>query len=389
MTIRLCLLVLLGMSLAGCGTPRNPVWLADSKSFVFTRNDGSVLQYDIERNASRTLVDAGVQRINQVAVSPDNKYLAVAQAASGPDAHAASITIRRLSDGTEIVTRMVKWGKQDGRRDFTPASCFWCPSGKRVLLCYKQPQKEGFRFAVYDVSAAKLRALTTSAPAVQFAAMLDVSPFCPDGSGYLAMPEGLGKGAPVFRFVDWDGWESAIAVSPESQKLLDQLDRKALDETPPVPFSRGTWFGKSLLFTCRLGEFRIDLDRKLLTVSRLSDVSRAEFEKLHAIETSEPGWLTWQVVPFQEGEFAVHCRIRKNVGDLRVELVKTATQARRMIAEGKMTPNGFDRVLTRSPDGRHILVALTQDKTHRAHVVSDDGRIVATVSAGRVTTQDN
>lgn len=76
---------------SGCGPAPQPVWNRDSRSFFFCQADGSVVQYDLDKAAARTLLGPGERRPHQVAVSPKLPFVAFAGAALGPEGRAAQV----------------------------------------------------------------------------------------------------------------------------------------------------------------------------------------------------------------------------------------------------------------------------------------------------------
>jgi hypothetical protein len=215
----------------GCVVAPQPVWLTDSSGFIAPCSDGSVVHYDLERKATRQLSAPSEIRTARVAVSPDGRLVAIPAAAWGPNSRVVAITIIQLSDGSVHANEMAGWGDQQAAREVKPASAFWCPSGDRILITYETDWRNTYgRFAVYDVGTQQLTEMRTPPPAAGVASALNVSPFPPDGSGYLAISESGKKDEALFSFVDWDGWEHKIQITPELREKLEIFGRQDVPE---------------------------------------------------------------------------------------------------------------------------------------------------------------
>ena len=386
-----CLLV------SGCGPASQPVWNTDSRSFFYTHTDGSVLQYDLDKDATRVLLPPGEQQPCQLALSPTLPFVACAQSALGPEGRAVQVGLASLVDGSMSWSNLEVWGDAKARRDVSAASCYWCPTGQRILIWYQQAgDVPGLiqsatpfgQFAVYDIKSRKLSELTTAPPAVILGQAIHASPLCPDGSGYLAMK--LADQGPKFFFVSWDGWEYPLALAEEVVAILNLIgDTNAPNETRTrtfFPLPQGVWKENVLKFPTRSGAIAIDLKNRKITLEALTAAQQQEFDQMAEADTADAPWTTIQVVPFQKGEYALHCRQKIGSSSARVELVDNKARRRRVLLEGSLPENFLIHYLFPSPDGQLILVSLrdSQTKSSWIHVVQPDGKIQAKVDTGPV-----
>ncbi|MDP1796266.1 MAG: hypothetical protein Q8K78_02235, partial [Planctomycetaceae bacterium] len=150
---------------SGCGPAPQPVWNKDSRSFFYTHTDGSVLQYDLDKSATRVLLKPGLYRPRQVALSPKLAFVAFAQSAFGPEGRAVQMGLASLLDGKTNWSNLEEWGDAKGQRQVSTSSCYWCPTGRRILIWYQHAlDSPGTlesatlygHFAVYDVNSRKL-----------------------------------------------------------------------------------------------------------------------------------------------------------------------------------------------------------------------------------------
>lgn len=367
-TSRLFLFLLWCLLASGCGPASQPVWNKDSRSFFYTQADGSMLQYDLDKGATRVLLTPGRQQPRQIAISPKLPLVAFAQSAFGAESRAVQVGLASLPDGSVNWSNLEVWGDSKAQRDVSAASCYWCPTGQRILIWYQQDgaipgliqSATPFgQFAVYDVKSRKLSELTTAPPAVILGQVTHVSPLCPDGSGFLAMK--LADRGPKFFFVSWDGWEYPLVLTEEVEVLLNLMsDPKAGEETKTrtyFPLPQGVWTENVLKFPTRSGMIAIDLKTRKITLETLTALQQREFDQITAADTADAPWATIQMAPFRGGEYALHCRLKTGDGSLsaRVELVDTKVQRRRVLLEGTLPENFLVHHLIPSPDGQLIL----------------------------------
>src|SRR5690606_29865428 len=89
------------MALVGCGPVSQPVWNHDSRSFFYTQTDGAILQYDVEKRATRTMLPAGQPRPRRIALGTSLPTVSFAQVAFGDRAQAAQVGVNSLLDGKQ------------------------------------------------------------------------------------------------------------------------------------------------------------------------------------------------------------------------------------------------------------------------------------------------
>lgn len=397
--------VTLGINLlAGCGPAPQPVWNKDSHSFFYTQADGSVMQYDLEKEAIRTLLGPDDRQPMQISMNPKMPSIAIAATALGQEGRAAQLAFSSLLDGKVTWQKMETWGNASAKRGICPSSCYWCPTGQRLLIWYQkggeipdliQSSTPFGRFAIYDVKSETLSELTTAPPAVIMGQAIHTSPLCPDGSGYLAMK--LADNGPKFFFVSWDGWEYPLTVTKDVEALLNTIgdpntpQEKRMQTCFPLP--QGVWTENSLKFATRSGVVSIDVKSRKITLESLPENVRKVFDQITSIDAADAPWITLQTAAFKSGELELHYRMKSGTGGgaARVELVDTKLQRRRILLEGVCPENFLTHHLFPAPNGQRILVCLKDARTKGfcIHVVQADGTVFAkldtgTIVAGRV-----
>lgn len=386
--------VLLGCLVTmGCGPASPPVWNKDSRSFFYCRTDGAVIQYDLDKLASRTWLGPGQPQPRQIAVSTKTSTIAFAQAAIGADSRAVQVGFSSLLKVEPSWSKLETWGDPNARRVLCPVSCYWCPSGQRVLIWYQegadipgliQSATPFGRFAVYDVASKKLNELTTSPPAVILGQAINASPICPDGSGYLGMK--LADKGPQFSFVTWDGWEYPLALGDEIKALLNLAADTSTENDYKMrkffPLPQGTWTGNVLKFTVRDGTVVIDPKARKITMEAVTEPQQQEFDQIDAADSADAPCTTIQTASFHDGRFSVHARMKTGGG--KIELVDLKEGRRRVLLTGIFPVNFFTHHLFPSPDGKFMLASLIDESGKQSwiHVIKADGSILTKVDQG-------
>jgi hypothetical protein len=384
---------------SGCGPAPQPVWNRDSRSFFYSQVDGSVVQYDLDKAAARTLIAPGERRAHQVAVNPELPFVAFAGAALGPEGRAAQVGMASLLNGSIKWHRQQVWGNTGSARELCPSLCHWCPTGRRVLVWFQQPvaipglvksSTPYGGFAVLDVTTGDFSELKGTPPAAALCQALHVSPISGDGNGYLAMK--LTDDIPVFSFVDWEGWESPLALSNEVASLFKRLGNP---QTPRehlfglcFPLPQGSWEGPVLRFALQSGMIEVDVKSRRITLRPLPEPQRAEMEKIAAADMAD-ACFTLQTATFSKGDLSLHYRMLtadKASGRVRVDLLDQKQDRRRALLEGVAPENFLVHHLFPAPDGSRILVCLTEATTSsfHIHVVEADGKVSAKLDAGKL-----
>lgn len=402
-TVRLFFVITVNCLAVGCGPAPQPVWDADSKSFFYTHTNGSVLQYDVDKKATRKILPEGQQRPRQLAISPKAPFMAFTQSAIGAEGRAIQQGFSSLTGDEMVWTPRVVWGDQNAPRDVCPSGCYWCPSGQKVLIWYQvdlnvqdlitSPSPMGY-FALYNIQTQTLSELKTATPATILCQAIHVSPICPDGTGYLAMK--LREDQPEFLYVGWDGWEYPLSMSDEVAALVklvaDEPDNRQLKDDLWFPLPQGAWVSNNLLIPTRRGAVSFDLKNRLISLLPLSVSQQKEFDRIVTADASDPQWMTIQVAAFKGDQYSLHCRMKKgsSASTARIELVDSQLGRRRNLLEGALPDNFIVHHLFPSPDGQFILACLVEASSHTSqiHVVRADGSILATVNAGQVQAGD-
>lgn len=383
----------------GCGPAPQPVWNKDSHSFFYTQADGSVMQYDLEKEAIRTVLGPDDRQPMQIAMNPKLPSIAIAATALGPEGRAAQVAFSSLLDGKVTWQKMETWGNASAKRGICPSSCYWCPTGQRILIWYQQrgeipdliQSSTPFgRFAVYDVKSETLSELTTAPPAVIMGQAIHASPLCPDGSGYLAMK--LADNGPKFFFVSWDGWEYPLTITKDAETLLNVIGDPSTTQDKRMltcfPLPQGIWTENVLTFNTRSGVVAIDVKSRKITLEPLPENVRKVLNQVASTDAVDKPWITLQTAAFKNGELELHYRMKSGTdgGAVRVELVDIKLQRRRQLLEGVVPDNFLAHHLFPAPNGQRILVCLKDPRTKGfcIHVVQADGTVFAKLDTGTI-----
>lgn len=389
--LNFCLL----MALVGCGPVSQPVWNHDSRSFFYTQTDGAIRQYDVEKRATRTMLPAGQPRPRRIALGTSVPTVSFAQVAFGDRAQAAQVGVNSLLDGKQGWSKLEVWGDANARRDLAGTACYHSPKGNRILIWSQQlkpvpelitsPAPFGV-FFIYDAASNELVQLKTTPPAMPLLQMINVSPFLPDGSGYLGLK--LTDDEPLLVTVTWDGWETPLELTSELRASLRTLAgefserRTALDVLYPLP--QGTWSAKSLTFTTRSGIVTLDTGTHRGTLEPLSEQQQSELDQIFQADKADFPWMTLQVARFSSGPYSLHFRQQRGKENYpaRVELVDSRQQRRRVLVEALIAEESLCHYLHPSPDGKLILACLHDGYRQSIHVIQPDGEILVKVDAG-------
>lgn len=405
----LALWLLLGATLlSGCVPARQPTWRADSKSFLYTHADGSVAEYDLEKEASRTVFEpppslARQFQPKQVALVPHSDLLIFAHASMSRDGRnlGYQAAFANLADREVGWTKLIEGGNE-ARRSVPCATAAYATQERVLLWCQRTYDRlapdagpELGRFAVGEKENGALnwKELTTAPPAVMLCQAINVSPLTPDGSGYLAAREK--DGGAYLLFVTWDGWEYPLEGS---QEILEQFRPEVLKQFLPqeadtslqggrqfLPLPQGRWFGRKLRIPTAMGSLTIDCDDHKVVVRELPQQQREELERIKAFDAETENGVTMQTARFSDGPYALHLRIQRGTPKVFVELVHTKTRQRRLLKKGERLKALVAHHLHRSPDGKHILVSLIEPGTEKwqLHVVQSDGNILTSLDLGK------
>lgn len=385
----LCCLVASLAILSGCSPVIwTPTWSHDSESFFYTQDDGSVSQYDLKSKSSQILFTLKDGKPTRVAISPDNKLIAVAKAKAtkvkgwdffsenaalkdldvASKGHTIELTIVRLSDKKVLIQKTQAWGDPKASQIPQRTNAYWCPSGKRILICYYNEEADGPGFAVYDVESEKLVEMDTLMPETLMTWFLGVSPLVPDGSGYLAIEaEDKKEKKPGFVLVDWEGNQHIIENTPalEAFFLNFNEDRKKIFSR----LSTAKWDKNVLTFLCAEGRIRIDLKNRRASIEPWQENQQVWFEKVPKSCT------TALIAPFPNSALQLRflCINEGESKKMVVELFDSQNHCQKVLPIKEAFPGPL------SPDGKHMLVPLTQDNKEWLYVIRDDGTIVAKV----------
>jgi hypothetical protein len=389
------LFLLLLTFLCGCGPVSQPVWNHDSRSFFYTKSDGAIFQYDVEKRATRTMLPAGQPRPRRIALGTSFPTVSFAQVAFGDRAQAAQVGVNSLLDGKQGWSKLEVWGDTNARRDLAGTACYHSPKGNRILIWSQQfkPVPELITsatpfgvFFVYDAASNELVQLKTTPPAMPLLQMINVSPFLPDGSGYLGLK--LTDDEPLLVTVTWDGWETPLELTSELRAAFRTLAsgvserRTAVDVLYPLP--QGIWSGKTLSFVTRAGIVNLDTGTHRGTLERLSEQQQSELDQMIQADKVDFPWMTLQVARFSSGPYSLHFRQQRGKENYpaRVELVDSRQQRRRVLVEALIAEESLCHYLHPSPDGKLVLACLHDGYRQSIHVIQPNGEILVKVDTG-------
>lgn len=295
--------------LSGCSPVIwTPTWSHDSKSFFYTQDDGTVLQYDLTSKSTQALIKLGGDKPCRVAISPDNRLVAVAAVKATrtketffdeapslniPKGHTIEVTLVQLSDKKVLKTKTQKWGDSKAAQEPQMTAAYWCPSGKRILICYDNSCSDGLGFAVYDVESEELTEMDAPMPETLMMSFLGVSPLVPDGSGYLALApqeekEEKKEGEKTiirFVFVDWEGKQQVIKNTPEMKAFWMSFAAKGAERVKG--FSTAKWDQNVLTIFSNKGRICIDPKKQTTSIEPLSKKQHVLFEAIPESRTEE------------------------------------------------------------------------------------------------------
>jgi len=376
---RLSVAVLLATA-AGCGfADSRMAWSPDSKSLFYGTDDHSIKQYDLEKKATRVL-ERGSDAPTNVAISLDGNFAAVSAAGWGSDCSGVVVSIYNLAKDQLVASKSQLWGNKDSKRDFRKSACFWCPSNRRVLICYLAGEySDSVEAVVYDTEKATLGRIKGSPPAASICSYIGISPIRPDGKGFLAMDNKPGEFR--FSFVDWEGWERKIEKSENVTNLLDALEKTETGKLSKaeqdsfakamfIPVPRARWDGNVIVCPFYKGALRIDTDRHLIEYQEMKE----QAEERHRL--AEEGVLLRET--FAGDRFAL--QILQDRKNKLVQIVDLSKDRRRTLVS--LSDAAKDScTMARSPNGNFIAVRYSMQGSSKVLVMGKDGEPVASLDA--------
>lgn len=361
---------------AGCDMTGEPVWRPDSKGFVFTRADGSMDYFDLAKAGSLQLVPAMGIKPNLPAISPDHQFVATALALNGPNGHNLSINFLKLEDGSTVRNDEQSWGTPDERRQIAPTRCFWCPTGKRIIITYGNAIDNGpLRAVVFDVKTYKMAELNLM-PLTAMYTLFGVSPMLPDGTGYLAGRDSQSEA--VVSVVSWDGWEQQITFSDSVKSNFLDLVRSEKSQQEKrdkfLPFPSGRWEGMQLHLPTKLGNVVIDTKSRYCMLTGKDRWTQAT-KQVTDVFARTPNEQAFAVIAIDNAKSLVCWQ--RGIGATSVfgvDLTDTAT-GRRKVIEPNHTLVGSGNPLFPSPDGKYVLAFLQKGEERMLYVIDANGTV--------------
>jgi hypothetical protein len=253
--------------LAVCGCASHVEWRPDSNGFYYSRADGRIVEYDLEKKSSREVarVDVGERKdaFPNFDLHPDGKRLVLAESTSlGNDTQLVRTKLRvvDLAGQTEKSTTL-EWRATEGKQSdahFVATFAEWSPTAKHVLIATENA------IAVWDVEQGAIRPHEGLRPLLPL--YLGVSPWRPDGRALLAL--GRKKEVPQadddpedLVLVRVDGSVEAVEIgsTPGGEGSKTVFPR----EGPKNSIPRGEWQGNELVST--IGDQKVTIDTNALT----------------------------------------------------------------------------------------------------------------------------
>ncbi len=380
--------LLMASILSGCAAPRSVVWSPDSKTLIFSTDEGGLAAIDVYARDKRRIGMEEPCWMRRPGISPKGDQIALVFVESSEEADLIQIITQDMTGHRRHQSEVFVWPASNGtirKRVVRQASAQWSGNGKHLLLWFTSGRDERHYFARYDFAERRLTPLRDTFPAVDLFAA-GMTPFREDDSGYLAIrttPDGVQD---VF-FVTWEGWETHLAGRREPQLferpyLVEGTSRPG-SPPPPRPSSAGRnadLFGMSsrLPVTAgrwRLGKLQLALGRgevELNTIDRTSQYRHAD-----SVSKSRDALADQRVflrVPIGTGnKFQARCRANK-VGGLThffLEVANVENDSTLPIGRANFSDGGFCPIVP-SPDGKSVAMTYADENGRVFTTVIDD-----------------
>ncbi|TWT64374.1 hypothetical protein [Rubinisphaera italica] len=366
----------------GCVPAHDPVWTADSQSVIVSKSDGAVIQFDLKTKATRQLLSPASYRPSRIAISPDGKQATIAVAEQGQPSYRVAVQFVRISDGRSLSVEAQVWGEANAARNVVPTSAYWCPSGKRILICFAD-LNEIVRSVVYEPESKQFHEWNATPPAVMLCSTLNLSPILPDGSGYFGMkPTDNGY---QFHLVQWDGWEHVLTphnIDLPAAELLSPPDPQAA-KPGSIHLGQAKWDERKLVIPMNDRTIVADFAARKLTTRPQAQSEQTAYRQAKVRAAKEAEGVSTQLVTFSKGGLSIVVHTDAPKGTQRVELIDSKTKGRRLLLSG-ISPIGLNlRAMTLSPDGLHVFVAIKQDGTPWGYFFKYDGSVVGKIKLGK------
>jgi hypothetical protein len=339
---------------SGC-VPSDVVWLEDSSGFVFLKDAKTLACYDLARQAERTIVtfheDVRFQNLRP-AVSPDGKRVAVVTGTQLRETQRVEIALYDRQGQQLGLPAQTSW-PQSAPPEFVPYRTYheacWSPDGRRLLV--SAPRS----LVLYELASRSLQ--TFDGLRLHPTASLGLSPFTPDGKGFLASkPIDELKGTATF--VDFEGWVHAFRGSQEAQQAESHID---LSQAPYL-WPMASW--RRGLAVVRLS------DGKQLTL----DPVRREASLKDAEATVRALYLYAQhhdctVLPLAEDLVLRAARPQPDAPRFQVTSIEVVVPS---LAKSKAIANGAERdsvAFVPAPDRRHTIVFYRTKEGQAEHLL--------------------
>ena len=277
------------------------VWLPDSSGVVCIQADGALMHYDLTTSRRRILERADWLRNKKgqfkPAVSPDGKRVAVIRHVASKQSHTVQFVLYNVSDGTKHESRVFALpAKEQLRATSTIGSgrVHWSPNGQRILF-HVDATIETTREArakrlfggllsddptistlgVYDLRKDTVQ-VYDGLHESQLSRYSSLSPFTPDGRGFLAESAG---GWQSLVFADWTGQtydfkltealrNAAEPVKVESKPSFgfefDEEEEEFELEQIMLAWPGASWKGSVAVLRCDRGNVIFDPLRRVI-----------------------------------------------------------------------------------------------------------------------------
>ena len=370
--------------LAGCQFPANrPVWLADSSGVVVGDQ-----YFDLAKKQKHTLqpnavpgfqhldthVDPHTRRVMHASIQWDEERPTTAKllitTVPGPEQPVGEPIPFPLTFPPEFDHHAHFPAPSTGGLEIHPA-----PKGSRVLVAV------GMYTSIVDLKTREVIVLPEITPPLRFARVLGISPYRPDGSGFLALrkrlsseemagvkfdPEesyltSLRRMHNAFVFVNWDGTVTPLDGWNTLPDVIPMLEFSTSGRFPTVFRFPGDAAWQEGRMGLKLGDFLLELDTAAHAV-RYTDSTKQTPDDLgerFLQELTAP-----QMVELNHGECVVRTRLQppdKKIADITQVRMALTVQRRDEPTERviDVSESGFVFELSPAPNGQAIVCRST------------------------------
>jgi hypothetical protein len=365
-----------GLLLFVSGCVPGVAWLPDSSGFIYTagKNYQQLVHYDVVNNKRHILVEDTKAPTLWPALRPDGKEIAVGLV-GGREGNERSVQIVFYDRAGQELRRSKThpWFTVPKEKGLTTEGgdkpqLFWSPRGDKILVHAEM------HTAMYDIKADKLQPIEKESVLLVFGG----SPFRPDGAGFLIIREN-GKGDQVpstFRFVDWNGKETALEAPPlfkDKAALGKEKDVNKLAALLCPAIYQSHWDGDA-------AHVQWNVDRlRYLTKNGMAVLDNVKPEKASGQLIKQQFQFATSKVQIRTVALPMKGKDETDLPKVRVEVVRADGKVDAVLDEAEMC------VLVPSPDRRLVALRCLVDSPRKMDNRDPDERILVINEKGAVT----